>query len=220
MAFKRPRRSTAASRAKRPRFGCRKAVRMSRPVRAANRVHYFKRKSQAALYTGNAAGSDLYGGAYYYLGGANGFGDFTALFDRYKIIAVKTTFVWNDMLSNSTIAARSNAYPTVHTLIDYDDANAPTSLNGFLVNGRVRSHHMGPNRNVCSVYFRPKTKIMLWSEGALTDQASGIQGPNNWKDCDYTNITHYGLKWCIENLGTNNEITVYHTYYLAFRDSL
>lgn len=216
MVWIRKKRSTTSKR----KFMRRKMVRGRIPRRLPARLqtHYYKRKSSAAILTGATGGIDLYGSAYYSLSSVNGYTDFTALYDRYRIVAVKTTFVWNNNSGSIAYPQAFNSFPVIHTLVDYNDATAPTSVNALLENSRTKSFAFSNSRNIVNVYFKPKPLVMLWNQAAGTQQAAGV-GDNTFKDVIHSNISHYGIKWCIENLGEKNEITVYHTYYLAFKDA-
>lgn len=217
MAFKRTTRWQRKKRpmAKRNRFG--KVTRRRTPIR--NKVCFFKRKSFATQVVGVTTGADQYGGAYYSFASVNGASEFTPLFDQYKILAVKTTFVLQgnsggqNMDTNSTLGS----LPQVFTLIDRNDATTPTSLNSFLENGKVVQHKLSRDRNSCSVYFKPTVLGMAYNEAAGTSQ-NAIEEPSRWYNMVHTNISHYGLKYIISGLGYNNYIDIYHTYYFACKD--
>jgi len=185
--------------------------------RYGSQVHFFKRRIIATVITGAAGAPDIYGFAFYSLANVNGAGDLINLYDRYKITGVKTTFVWNNNQGSLLVTQPQNAFPVLHTLVDADDANAPTSVNGLLEYSKTKTRAFSNSRNVISVYFRPTPLTMLWNQVAATQQAAGLSHPT-WLATLHSNIAHYGLKYAVENLGTNNEISVYHTYYLAMKD--
>lgn len=189
-----------------------------RNVASRNKIHYFKRKSLAAILTGTlVTGADQFGSCVYTLSAVQNPSEFTALFDRYKIKSVRTDFVWLRRTDQAGTYGPTN--PTVYTLIDYNDSTVPTSTNQMLEYGRCRTKALNFSRNVCSVYFKPK--LMMYA-GAATSTL-GINSVNPpfefWLSTVSTGTEHYGLKYGISGLWTQDIIEVYHTYYLAFKDS-
>lgn len=218
MWIKRTKRSYNLKRSRRPfsrrnRYG--KFTR--RKVASRNTVHYFKRKSFAAIVIGTSGAPDKFGTAAYTLNGTQNPSEFTALFDRYKIKAVKTEFVFQGPLASAVSV--TTPHPTVYTLIDYNDATTPTSVQGILEYGKTRMHVLGPNRTSCSVYFRPK--LLVGAIDASTGNLAGMYNPSSepWISTANTYAQHYGLKYAIQGLAENYDVNIFHTYYLAFRDS-
>lgn len=169
----------------------------------------------AAVLTGvPVTGQDFFGAVTYSLGNVPSYGEFVSLYDRYKIKAVRTDFVW--LKRDDASISMSYTYPTVYTLQDYNDDTVPTSTNQMLEYGRCRTHIMNNGRNVCSVYFRPKMTCTVtdWQGGATT----GVNLPEYWISTS-TSPKHFGLKYGISGLWQNDLIEVYHTYYLAFKES-
>lgn len=195
---------------KRNRYG-----KYTKRVASRNKIHYFKRRSLAAVLTGTpVTGADFFGAVTYSLGNVANYGEFVSLYDRYKIKAVRTDFVW--LRRNDHASSYSSTFPTVYSLIDYNDDAVPTSTNQMLEYGKCRTKVFNDNRNIVSVYFRPKMACTVtdWQGGATT----GVNLPEYWISSS-TSPKHFGLKYGVSGLWTQDIIEVYHTYYLAFKDS-
>lgn len=188
-----------------------------RRVASRNKTLYFKRKALSAVVTQTTmAAPDLFGKATFALQYVTNYSDFTNLFDRYKIKAVKTDFHF--MGAPVTSLQTQNANPTLFTVVDYNDDTTPASTASLLEYGKCRTHQFGPNRTVASVYFKPKLRASSWDEsGALAGNYNPTTEP--WLFIQNPGISHYGLKYGITGLSLSNAIEIYTTYYLAMRDS-
>lgn len=215
MALSNFRRSRKGYRPRRIKFTKRRwGKRMSKRVTAKSQTHFFKRKSFAATIAGNSSATTQLGGVIYTLNAANGYADFTSLYDKYQIKAVRTDFVYVAN-ANNTSGIINN--PVVYTLIDTNDATALGTTNNMLEYGKARIHCLGVNKQVTSVYFRPKMLAAAYATGTGTVACMNVSG-SPWITTANPNIDHYGLKYGVDGLGSNNNIDIYHTYYLAFRD--
>lgn len=202
-------------RSMRKRFIRKRRILRVRKTASRNKIHYFKRKSFAALVTGGA-GTAQFGVANYSLNAVTNSSEFTTLFDQYKIKAVRTDFVYTGQPGFAGTMQNINN-PTVYTLIDTNDASTPSTINGMLEYGQTRTHQLSFNRPVCSVYFRPKLLAASTDNGSITANYNLPFQP--WINTANPYVNHYGLKYGIDNLTGSNAIDIYHTYYLALKDS-
>jgi hypothetical protein len=148
--------------------------------------------TSATLFAGNAV--------YFQLSAVVNYASFAAVFDQYRIDEVE---VW---LSGSLADPASFV-----TVIDYDDATAPTTEAALLnyQNAIVSTLNDGHYRR-----FRPHVAIAAYS-GAFASFANEVAP---WIDVVSPNVQHYGVK-----LGTNptaaiSTVTMRARLWLSFRN--
>lgn len=165
--------------------------------------------------------------------------ELTALYDRYKISAVKVSIVPRQtQMIYQTAAGVNNGgtiqpntdfggthlfgtsnfgHPEIVTVIDYDDDANPTGTNELLQYNSVRITRGNRNHHR---YLKPRFKVDVSNTGVLMRQ--------QWIDCDNI-VKHYGLKGQFTNVpnispyGTSDHPVINYdvilTYYVAFRDT-
>lgn len=149
-------------------------------------------------------------------------GDFTGLFDQYKITGAKLTLT--PALSegiNSPLfgTATSLGFSRVHSVIDYDDNTAPASEDAMLEYG---SHKSTAPFKTHSRYIRPKVLNEVYRSAITTAYAPKS---SQYLDMTYTDVPHYGLKVWISApntpLGTAGQISykVYQTLYFTCKNT-
>lgn len=138
--------------------------------------------------------------------------DFATLFDRYKINAIVHKFTLT--IDPGAQTAASADYPRLYWRRDYDDSNAPGSLNEMRQSGKTRSRFMIPGRTI-SIKLKP---------ALLTDMNNGsVSKPtwNNWINCEDLAITHRGLKIAIDSLNnTNYRVKQEVIFYFSCQDTI
>ncbi len=130
--------------------------------------------------------------------------DFTALFDRYRFVAVVVKFVPTTQpteVGSSTSLIGDN--PVVYTVIDYDDSATPLSVDELRQFDTAQVNPIG-------TYFErvlvPKAALGSYS-GTF---ASYSQAPQYmWHDCNSPNIQFYGLKWASTAFSTSGTTALY-----------
>ncbi len=130
--------------------------------------------------------------------------DFTALFDRYRFVAVVCKFIPTTKpteVGSATSLIGDN--PLVYTVLDYDDASAPLSVDELRQFDTAQVNPIG-------TYFErvlvPKAALGSYS-GTF---ASYSQAPQNmWHDCNSPNIQFYGLKWATTAFSTSGTTALY-----------
>lgn len=113
----------------------------------------------------------------------NDFTSFSAVFDQYKIDLIE---VWIEPQVTETTAAAADV-GTYTTVIDVDDASAPTS------NADLQSYSsVVQTKGTQSHYHRfvPSVAVAVYS-GTFTSFAATT---SMWLDCGSPNIQHYGIK--------------------------
>lgn len=134
------------------------------------------------------------------------FGEFTALYDQYKIKAVKCTLIprHTEVALSGTIT-QGNMW----SVFDYDDSIIPTSLDTLLQYQNTKRTRMNQTH---SRYLKPMVRM-------LASGATGAPKRNQWIDVADSSLEHYGIKFWFDSRGTAPvTYDVQIKYYLAFKN--
>lgn len=123
------------------------------------------------------------------------FAEIQALFDSYKIMAIRATFM---PMQNSSEQSTGSFLPTMYCVVDYNDATAPTSINELAEYPNVKIRRM--DRPV-SVYFKPKAQL------------SGSTEWRPWIASANSGVNHFGLKMAYD-VNAVSTIRVFFKFYL------
>jgi len=200
--------------ARRPR---RRPARRARPtmwrslVSAARQpVHYFKRSLwlPAAFSQGATA---VFGAITFTLNNLPNAGEFTALFDEYKIMNCKVHFMPR---GNSSEVGTNNNTGKLFTLIDYDDDTAPVSIDEMLQypNCRTISSNHNHTRSL-----RPKSAALIYQSGIPPTVTPGYAARSGWIDCNNSSVPHYAVKYALQATAGANIFDVKIDYTVAFK---
>lgn len=145
-----------------------------------------------------------------------GIGEFTGLYDQYRIRGVKLTII---PLSDTAQTNTAGFLPTMFIHPDYDDA----SLASYTYVGARERQGVKCVRLVkpFSMFIRPKAVLDI-SSGGATGAAAAIVRPG-WIDCNDTASAHYGIKAFMKNVDLRAQpgcITAFRIetkYYLEFK---
>jgi hypothetical protein len=124
-----------------------------------------------------------------------GYTDFTALFDQYRIRHVR--------LQCSTLAApfgqatTATSFPTVYTVIDYDDAATPTSVAQLQ---QYDTLMVAPNAQSFERHIAPRPALAAYSGSVFTAFASSSN--LIWIDSNNVTVPYYGFKWATDAVTT------------------
>lgn len=142
-------------------------------------------------------------------------GDFTNLFDRYKITGVKATFLYQISDASPTGGA---VLPTILYATDYDDDIVP-AYSLMRQKQNVKQRILTANKPF-SIFYRPRLSGVATANGISTPGA--IVGQKGWLDTAVPNADYYGLKFSINNmystLSVNTQLEIKFTYYIAMKD--
>lgn len=204
-------------------------------IDSGKKVHYFKRKAFSS-WTFNFTTSDITAsttgtaiklqGSDIRLNYLSNVGDFTGLFDLYRINGIKISFLNGYNVGNRSDVENTNqnltlGVPTLHITSDQDDSIAPSALSDILERPYCKSMILDQKR---TFYFKPRVD----REGY--DGASNynyIQNSRPYIDMAQTNIIHNGLKYGLtlpfENRSGSAtsfviELPIVTTYFLEFRN--
>jgi len=115
--------------------------------------------------------------------------EFTALFDQYRIIQASVSFEPTSLVSTST--------PLI-TVLDYDDAVVPTSLNMLYEYETMQSSTSGTMQKRV---LTPKLALAAYS-GVFT--SFGVAPTGTWIDSASPSVLYYGVKWYNDAQTGNN----------------
>lgn len=165
----------------------------------------FVTKGTAALQLNlGALGAIQYGAGsmYFTLDSLPDYGEFTTLFDSYRIEKVKikfTPFFGMSLTASAVSATSAQATVLWHDIIDFDDATVPTNTETGL--GELRQYKSYRTQNVTTGRsftrtLRPRAAMPAYAAGAFN---AYTRAPlNTWYDCVNANIQFYGYKFIVE----------------------
>jgi hypothetical protein len=174
--------------------------------KARNKVFTFAKQRSIGTVTGSTT-LDVFGSFQFDLNTTTDAANFQALFDQWRILQISVQFV-----PNTTGPYQGPVY----TVIDYDDANVPTTIASLLEYDTLEITQPG---TMITRTFTPKMAVAAYS-GVFTSFAQGRAG--TWIDVASPSVQHYGLKWGIAALagGTTTQIyTVTCTVVYQFRNT-
>lgn len=173
------------------------------------KIFYYTRFCDLGTITSTSA-STTYGASAFNLTQVPGYTDFTALYDFYKIKAIKLSFVpWSNVTNGDS---GTEHFQRIFTVIDYNDVGIPTAVTDLQ---QYKSCKWSPNNRIHKRYFKPKTIIDSYNELAL------VLDKQPWVPTTNTTNSYYGIKWAIEsqiNLTTLYKIEA--KFYLAFKSPI
>lgn len=142
--------------------------------------------------------------------------EFTSLFDRYKIAAVKLRIMYQ---ADSASVGGAGILPVITYSPDMTDAIAPSSYPEIATKAAAKSTILNADRPI-NILLRPRALQQL------DNSAGGVSGLGVTKSMyitsTYPDAVHYGFKFWVQNFyaptGANNQIQIQPTYYLALKD--
>lgn len=142
--------------------------------------------------------------------------EFTNLFDQYRLhhVDVEIVPLWNVAPTTGTAGGNGNFTGYCHSVLDFDDATAPTAAtSGIQSLQQYRSYRLENIVRGRPLRWRLVPMMALGAySGAFTSYAA--QQPM-WIDCNSANVQHYGIKFIFELLDPAGV-----TSYMDFRINL
>lgn len=207
------RRKKTYSRRKRPFYRKRKIYRRIPRNRMANKTYMFKRHVDlGTVALSNAA--TVSGGLRFQLDQVPGYTEFTAMFDMYRIAAVKVTCLQN--ADNIQVQA-TVPYAVVRwvSVVDYNSSGTFATLNDAreFQNAKISQF---PTQYPKSRYFKPKMVTVV--EDSSTSVIAG-GNKRGWLNSNVVNIPHYGYRYFFEQLTSpyTGSVKFEAVYYMMFR---
>lgn len=145
-------------------------------------------------------------------------GEFTALFDSYRLEKVKIWFYANTTVSNAGGAPyESNVQLVLST--DYDDAAVPANMDELFQRQNSRM------KKLTSTSRTPVTHTISWPRANYGTSNAIMQSKGQWIDAGVPSTPHYGLKLVANSVSNappaapvdDVVIQVYAEYTLAFK---
>lgn len=148
-------------------------------------------------------------------------GEFTALFDQYKITGVAVKIIYTNNIANGSAVPGTyiqTALPTSQICVDYDDNVAVASETELLQRPETKILQLGTNGPVNVYVKNPQLQIAV----ATTAGTSNLKGQGGWVNADNNTASFMGLKWWLEFYGSPPGVNqgyfkIYYTYYISCR---
>lgn len=152
--------------------------------------------------------------------------EFTNLFDAYRLMGVKMSFIWNanvvNFVQQTTAGTLTNNFgiPILYWAPDHDDGGFTTTLNELRQYSGFRQRRM--DRPI-TIFVRPRTSSSVY-KGAL---ASAYKENNRktWIDAANPDVQYFAIKWAIDKNcpGANDQDIIGHVtlemkYYFQCKD--
>lgn len=189
-------------------------IKMTKRVNLKKDMHYFARSTEIISYQGQGTG-EIVGSGTFRLNQLPNYGEFTTLFDRYKIHGVKLTWHLRQVPGSDNLVFQHNVYPRLFIVKDYDDSNNPANQAAIQEHGKCKEYILMPNRKL-NIYVKPSVLIPAYRSGVSN---SYIPKWNQWIDCADADVPHYGIKYVIDTFNTYYQLFVTAKFYMSFKDT-
>lgn len=169
------------------------------------KVYYFKRFTTLGTIVVTSSSANAYGASVFSLDQLPGYTEFTNLFDFYKIKAIKLSFIPTSNVTlqtgnSSTTVANSIYNNRIFTVIDYNDAGIPTSVNELREYSNCK---WSPNNKIHKRYIVPNPLA------DATDDSTISLMNKPWVPSTNYAMDYYAIKWAIENTAAGVGVELY-----------
>lgn len=171
-------------------------------------VHEYKRTSFQPNAITVPALTNQNGVFEFTLGSVINSAEFIALYDVYKILAVKVQLIPNFSMADFTASVQM---PRIHTVLDYDDGTTLTTINDYV---QYENYKFTQGNRTHSRYLVPAVELGAEQGGVIV---SANQKKKQWLDCDAPTVAHRGIKYLIEGGTVDIRYNIKITWYLAFK---
>lgn len=181
-------------------------------------IYRFKRKRHDnAVITYNGIVTETHGAYKFKLNDLPGYTEFTALFDKYRIVGIQAKWMPRaNIVNQSNLSSTFTEIPPVITVVDYDDATGTDDYSSLEQYENAKVHY---EFKPFTLYFKPMIAVAAY-KGAFSGYASSRR---MWIDAASPDIEYYALKWATLPYSAGNNTTVnpawdiMFTYYLQFK---
>lgn len=144
--------------------------------------------------------------------------EFTSLFDRYKINAIKLRILYQ---ASDASTGGLSVLPIINYCHDYDDDAFLASLTALMAKQKSKSTILSANKPM-DIWIRPKVPTAIqWGSTGLTTLGLGVSKPM-YINSSYPDAPHFGFKMWINNFycptGANNQLTIQPHFYVSCKD--
>lgn len=179
-------------------------------------THVFRATQFAQVATGTAPGTTQFFGTAFSLASVPNSTSYTGLFDQYRINKIELKFIQS--YGNSPTVPGSVSQPVIYIVTDFDDAAAPASINAIIERNNHRILSLSGSQSVQKHTLVPRVSSFDINTAAGSVASSVKARP--WLNCSFPTVAHNGVKYAIDNLLTNAQVSVYITYYFECRATL
>jgi len=148
---------------------------------------------QALMNVGNGSTSGTAAISY------QGFAEFTALFDSYKILSTKIKMLFSN--NNSSVNSPSTSLPEFLAVSDNDDSTPLSDIYATMQYQRIQTKQLGQANDPLKRTVYPKPLIQTYR----TSVSTGYSNPDKpiWIDMQQSDVPHYGCKMYFNNANNN-----------------
>lgn len=194
-------------------FRKRRSRKMVMYKRPRQQIFSFKRSVDASNWSLDATSQVFYKGFAFSLSDVPNVTEFTSLFDQYRILAVKVTF-YPEFTQFQPPATTGWPASEFYSVIDYDDAGLPTSLDELNQFSTVKRQYFS---RPITRYFKPQ----IICKGVLTSTSTNdgyfLVGRKRWLDMATPQISYLGLKCAISfNSGVARPASIVRVRYIYY----
>lgn len=141
--------------------------------------------------------------------------ELTNLYDQYKIKGISVRLVPNVTSADINPVASSVGLPSLHSVLDFSDSTALTSLNDyFQYSTYKRTDPLKPHKR----FLYPKQ--LQYAYDAVTAAAIVADVKNDWVRSESPNVQHLGLKlMCPAATANSCSYDLFATYYVLLKQT-
>lgn len=141
--------------------------------------------------------------------------ELTNLYDQYKIKSVQLKIVPNVTSADINPVASSVGLPSIHSVLDFSDSTALTSLNDYM---QYSTYKATSPLKIHKRFCYPKQLQYAYDQTAGAAAVADIK--NVWIRSESVNIQHNGIKVMVPAATANScSYEVYATYYVLLKQT-
>lgn len=182
-----------------------KSIQRSKP---SNKQFTYRFKKHVDLGTiSSGLATNNYGSFLFKLQDIPNYSEMQAVFDSFRINAVRLTFI---PASNITTGSNADFSNRIVTAIDYNSSTVPTSVNQLR---DYESCKVSPNNVLHTVYFKPKLNPL--------GTTGNLAGPQPWVATTNATAQYFAVLYAMEHPAYASSSDLYRVeakYYLEFKD--
>lgn len=142
-------------------------------------------------------------------------GEFTALFDQYRINKVQYRFVLRRDPDHATTTNNRGYLFRCMFVVDQDDATAPSNFAELQQYPRAREIWLNDNKPVSRWYSLTPTVVQAIYNGVAN---AYVPKSKQWVDVTYPSVPMYGLKMVYDQLYAGTDVFVEARYNMSFKN--
>lgn len=195
----------------------RRRINRRRTLARKNPTHSFVRRQYLTTLQADW-GTNTYGAFTFKLSDLPNYSEFTELFDRYRINKVSVMFIpqWTGVDANPMTTMLNNN-PEIWTMIDYNDATTPVSLDEFYEDNHSKITRGG---TIHKRYFSPAIRSIAYHDD--DDNFGYVSKWRQFIDTANPEVPHYALKYCLAPTASANTepmfVKVFTKFYFQCKD--